>query len=129
MELADRDHCFFLNNLIAEEHLAVNEFEEIKKGKKIKRKSTGRSAQQTGDLKLKIFTDRTSNSKLWNSPVRSKKWIEIDQVVENCPSCDQDFTGSISSSVFCLKTGNVTVTCQNQHCRTVTCMKNIYKIH
>ncbi len=52
--------------------------------------------------------------------------VHVIQPTEFCVICQQNLFPSIKSSVFCLKTGNVLITCQN--CNTKMSLKGAFKL-
>ena len=52
--------------------------------------------------------------------------VHVIQPIEFCVNCRQDLIGSIKSSVFCLQTGNVLITCQN--CSIKMSLKGAFKL-
>ena len=132
--------------------LVKKENSTFKKRRQVKRIS-GKSnpvAMRTGELTLKIFSDKSVCQRELSRPNLNKRksslspssnssvspgheitssfdrpQIEVDEPVDCCPSCGSVFVSiAISGSVFCLKTGNVLVTCS--HCSALIVMRNSF---
>lgn len=68
----------------------------------------------------------TSNIMHTRSKTKNSRLIHVIQPSDFCVNCNQDLCSSMGNAVFCLKTGNVTVTCST--CSSTMSVKGAFKL-